>query len=80
MQELSAALKAADTSAAVQLGGMRKATVSEFKGRHFVNVREYYEKDGQQLPGKKGIALDVTQWESLTGLFDAVLNEVSDAS
>ena len=27
--------------------------VSEFKGKLMVNIREYYEKDGKSLPGKK---------------------------
>ena len=33
---------------------MRFAYVSEFRGRKMVNIREYYEKDGKILPGKKG--------------------------
>lgn len=32
---------------------MRKVTLSEFKGKTMVNIREYYEKDGKELPGKK---------------------------
>lgn len=28
-------------------------------------MREYYEKDGELLPGKKGIALDLPQWDKL---------------
>lgn len=34
----------------------RRVTISEFKGRTLVNVREYYQKDDQWLPGKKVIS------------------------
>jgi len=37
-----------------QLGRMRYATVSEFKGRKMVHIREYYDADGEIRPGKKG--------------------------
>lgn len=47
------------------LAKMRFASVSEFRGKAFVNIREYYEKDGKQLPGKKGISLSTDQWENL---------------
>ena len=30
-----------------------------------MDLREYYEKEGELLPGKKGIALDLAQWEKL---------------
>ena len=36
-----------------ELSRLRRVTVSSFKGKTLVNVREYYEKDGQELPGKK---------------------------
>lgn len=35
------------------MSGKRRVGVQEFKGKVMVNVREYYEKDGQMLPGKK---------------------------
>ena len=31
------------------LGGKKKVTVSEFKGRLLVNLREFYSKDGEEL-------------------------------
>jgi len=34
---------------------MKFATVSDFKGKKYVNIREYYEKDGDLKPGKKGL-------------------------
>ena len=56
----------------------RKATISEFKGKLMVNIREYYEKDGQEKPGAKGISLPPEQWHKLAaglGTLDAALKE-----
>ena len=36
-----------------ELSKMRRVTVSEFKGKRMVNIREYYEQNGKTLPGKK---------------------------
>jgi hypothetical protein len=36
-----------------EISKMRRVTLSSFRGKNMVNVREYYEKDGQELPGKK---------------------------
>lgn len=37
-----------------QLSTMRFATVSEFRGRVMVGIREYYDAGGELKPGKKG--------------------------
>lgn len=36
-----------------ELSGRRRVQVSSFKNMTMVNIREYYEKDGKALPGKK---------------------------
>ncbi|SLM39551.1 ssDNA-binding transcriptional regulator [Lasallia pustulata] len=51
-----------------ELPGKKRVTVSEFKGKMLVSVREFYEKEGQMLPGKKGIALPVDQFSAIIQL------------
>lgn len=42
----------------VQLGQRtRRVQINEFKGKQLVDFREFYEKDGQMLPGKKVCSL-----------------------
>lgn len=56
----------------IELGKMRYATVSEFRGRKMVNIREYYEADGELRPGRKGIALSEDQWKKLKSSVDKI--------
>lgn len=58
------------------IGKMRFVNVADFRGKPLVNIREYYEKDGKTLPGKKGISLTVEQWEKLKTVIDKVDREI----
>uniref|UniRef100_A0A8D8T4U5 RNA polymerase II transcriptional coactivator n=1 Tax=Cacopsylla melanoneura TaxID=428564 RepID=A0A8D8T4U5_9HEMI len=52
--------------------GMRFLKVDEFRGKPLVSIREYYEKNGELLPGKKGISLSASQWRKLMTMQDNV--------
>lgn len=45
----------------IDLGKKKRATVREFKGSVFLDIREYYGADNQEKPGKKGISLTLEQ-------------------
>jgi len=49
-----------------EIGRMRYVSVSEFRGKKMISIREYYTTDdGEERPGKKGISLTLDQWEKL---------------
>lgn len=37
-----------------QLSSKRRVTLSEFRGKTLVSIREYYSRDGKELPSSKG--------------------------
>ena len=43
----------ADGATYWEISKARRVTISQFKGKTMVGIREYYEKDSQWLPGKK---------------------------
>lgn len=45
-----------------KLNNRRNVSIQEFRGNKLVSIREYYEKDGKQLPTSKGISLTIDQW------------------
>jgi len=64
-----------------ELGGrLRRVTVSQFKGNVLVSVREYYEKDGRQLPGSKGISMSLDQFNQLIKVLPSIEQAIGDKS
>ncbi|XP_060850039.1 RNA polymerase II transcriptional coactivator [Rhopalosiphum padi] len=54
----------------------RFVKVREFRGKLFIDIREFYEKNGETLPGKKGISLSVGQWNRLKEQIDDIQESV----
>ncbi|KAL7044801.1 hypothetical protein ACKWTF_002060 [Chironomus riparius] len=54
------------------LGRDRRISLSSFKGKRYINIREYYKdkKSGEMKPGKKGITLNALEWKNLLAVAD----------
>lgn len=61
-----------------QIGNKKFVSVQDFKGKKLVQIREYYEKDGKQLPGKKGIALSPQDFKKLMELGPVIEAELKN--
>ncbi|RIB03029.1 transcriptional Coactivator p15-domain-containing protein, partial [Gigaspora rosea] len=61
-----------------QLSDKRRVTIREFKNMVLVDFREYFKSkdDGEYHPGKKGISLQIDQWNKLKELIDDIDEEV----
>ncbi|KAK5846089.1 RNA polymerase II transcriptional coactivator KELP -like protein [Gossypium arboreum] len=48
-----------------RLSDKRRVTLQDFRGKTLISIREYYKKDGKELPSSKGISLTEEQWSTL---------------
>ncbi|XP_054714604.1 activated RNA polymerase II transcriptional coactivator p15-like isoform X2 [Uloborus diversus] len=55
-----------------KLSKMRYVNVREFRGKIMVDIREYYDSDGDLKPGRKGICLNMEQWNALKEQIDSI--------
>ncbi|XP_076885164.1 RNA polymerase II transcriptional coactivator KELP-like [Bidens hawaiensis] len=49
-----------------RLSDKRRVTLTEFRGKSLVSIREYYKRDGKELPSSKGISLTPEQWANFS--------------
>ncbi|KAI1344746.1 transcriptional Coactivator p15-domain-containing protein [Xylariaceae sp. FL0016] len=55
------------------LSNNRRVTISDFKGKTFVNIREYYtDASGDMKPGKKGITITPEQYNAFLEAIPAI--------
>jgi len=55
-----------DQSSYIQIpGGSKRLVMHKFRGKLYIGLREYFEKDGEELPTKKGCNLNIEQWQFL---------------
>ncbi|UJR15605.1 hypothetical protein I4U23_002541 [Adineta vaga] len=62
-----------------EIGKSRFVSVSQFRGKPYINIREYYDDNGVQKPGKKGISLPGDQWEKLKELFSQIDKDLKNS-
>ncbi|CAN6483410.1 unnamed protein product [Victoria cruziana] len=55
-----------------RLSSKRRVTLQEFRGKTLVSIREYYSKDGKELPSSKGISLTTEQWAAFRKAVPAI--------
>ena len=59
----------------IQLINEIRVEVSEFKGKKYVSIRKWYEKEGEMLPGK-GISMNAEAWADFVSKWDSIKEEV----
>ncbi|KAJ8029448.1 Activated RNA polymerase II transcriptional coactivator p15 [Holothuria leucospilota] len=62
------------------LSRQRFCNVREFRGKILIDIREYYEADGEMKPGKKGISLTIEQWRKLESKMDEINESIQALS
>ncbi|KAG0562258.1 hypothetical protein M758_9G161000 [Ceratodon purpureus] len=70
-----------DSHTVCELSKNRKVMVRKFKGKVYVDIREFYTgKNGEELPGKKGISLPLDQWKELKQHLEGIQKLIEDLS
>ncbi|XWS46242.1 hypothetical protein CRYUN_Cryun14cG0047800 [Craigia yunnanensis] len=55
-----------------KLADKRNVVVHDFRGKTYVSIREFYVKDGKELPSARGISLTSETWSAFKHSFPAI--------
>nr|ACG39505.1 RNA polymerase II transcriptional coactivator KIWI [Zea mays] len=69
---------AEDGTVVAEISKNKKVSVRSWKGRVFVDLREFYFKDGKTLPTRKGISLQLDQWKILKDNIKAINEAIEE--
>ncbi|KAF3657052.1 RNA polymerase II transcriptional coactivator KIWI [Capsicum chacoense] len=69
----------ADGIVVCEISKNRRVSVRSFGGKIMVDIREFYVKEGKQMPGRKGISLSMDQWNVLRDHADEIDEAVAEA-
>lgn len=60
----------------IQIGKDIRVEASEYKGKFYVGIRRWYEKDGEWLPGNKGISMTQDEWNEFLEHFADIKSDI----
>ncbi|XP_062223105.1 RNA polymerase II transcriptional coactivator KIWI-like [Phragmites australis] len=69
---------AGDNIVVAEISKNKRVAVRSWKGKVFVDIREFYVKDGKTLPTRKGISLQMDQWKILRDNIKAIDEAVKE--
>uniref|UniRef100_A0ACD5ZFR9 Uncharacterized protein n=2 Tax=Avena sativa TaxID=4498 RepID=A0ACD5ZFR9_AVESA len=67
-----------DGTVVAQISKNKRVSVTNWSGMPMVDVREFYVKDGKDLPGRKGISLTMDQWKILRDNIKAIDDAIKE--
>ncbi|XP_003575132.1 RNA polymerase II transcriptional coactivator KIWI isoform X2 [Brachypodium distachyon] len=67
-----------DSTVVAQISKNKRVSVKSWNGKVMVDLREFYVKDGKDLPTRKGISLPIDQWKILKDNIKAIDEAVKE--
>lgn len=64
----------------VKIGTDVYVQAQEFKGKHYVSIRQWYEEEGELRPGRKGINLKIEEWNEMIAKLGDIQDEIKKAT